>query len=156
MPHQCLKCGKSYPEGTAQILKGCQECGGTKFFYTKKPLDDQKRKKIQKETEQNTESIMEHLLQGNLDNTQDADSRPWLQVKPRKVQEIMNEVAQQKKEVTQSLSQEDRIESISVKDLGEYDINIKKLLQEESVIVQKDGSYLIHLPSVFKEARKKK
>ena len=66
MPHQCLKCGKSYPEGTAQILKGCQECGGTKFFYTKKPLDDQKRKKIQKETEQNTESMIEHPLQGNL------------------------------------------------------------------------------------------
>lgn len=156
MPHQCLKCGKTYPEGTAQILKGCPDCGGTKFFYTKKPLDDQKRRKIQKETEKNTESIMEQLLQGTIDDAQDVDSRPWIQVKPRKVQEIIDEVAQQKKEISQSISEEERIESISIKDLGEYDINIKKLLQEESVIVQKDGSYLIHLPSIFKETRKKK
>ena len=40
MPHQCLKCGKIFEEGSAQLLKGCTECGGNRFFFTKEPLDE--------------------------------------------------------------------------------------------------------------------
>ncbi|MEA2055536.1 MAG: Zn-ribbon containing protein, partial [Candidatus Thermoplasmatota archaeon] len=27
MPHQCLKCGKIFEEGSTQLLKGCPDCG---------------------------------------------------------------------------------------------------------------------------------
>jgi uncharacterized protein len=35
MPHQCVRCNKSYPNGSKVILKGC-ECGGKFFFFVRK------------------------------------------------------------------------------------------------------------------------
>ncbi len=35
MPHQCVKCGEMYQDGSNDILKGCG-CGGKLFFYIKK------------------------------------------------------------------------------------------------------------------------
>lgn len=34
MPHQCVRCSKIYPDGSQELLKGC-ECGGRFFFYIK-------------------------------------------------------------------------------------------------------------------------
>ena len=34
MPHQCVRCNKLYPDGSQELLKGC-ECGGRFFFYVK-------------------------------------------------------------------------------------------------------------------------
>ncbi len=34
MPHQCVKCGKLYPAGCEELLKGCG-CGGRFFFFVK-------------------------------------------------------------------------------------------------------------------------
>jgi len=35
MPHQCVHCGEFYPAGSAELLTGCQKCGGHFFFYVK-------------------------------------------------------------------------------------------------------------------------
>lgn len=35
MPHKCIKCGREYPDGSTEILKGCASCGGKKFLYVK-------------------------------------------------------------------------------------------------------------------------
>lgn len=35
MPHQCVRCSKLYPDGSQELLKGC-ECGGRFFFFIKK------------------------------------------------------------------------------------------------------------------------
>ena len=59
MPHQCLKCGKVFEDGSADILKGCPVCGGKKFFYTKKPLSEKERKKLLEESEVELEAIEE-------------------------------------------------------------------------------------------------
>ena len=45
-------------------------------------------------------------------------------------------------------------ETIKIKTPGEYELDLKGLLEEEPIIIQKDGSYVIHLPSVFERARK--
>lgn len=34
MPHQCVRCNRLYPDGSQELLKGC-ECGGRFFFYVK-------------------------------------------------------------------------------------------------------------------------
>ncbi|MCK5301279.1 MAG: hypothetical protein KAJ21_05185, partial [Thermoplasmatales archaeon] len=39
---------------------------------------------------------------------------------------------------------------------GKYVIDIKGLLEEEPIIIQKDGTYTIHLPSIFKMLDKEK
>lgn len=33
MVHTCAKCGKVYPDSSAEILIGCSECGGKKFYF---------------------------------------------------------------------------------------------------------------------------
>ena len=43
MPHQCVKCGKFYTEGSNELLKGCV-CGGKFFFFVnQKHLDEAKK-----------------------------------------------------------------------------------------------------------------
>ena len=44
---------------------------------------------------------------------------------------------------------------ISIDEEGVYDIDVEKLLEKSPIIVQKDGSYVVHLPSVFKKGKKK-
>lgn len=57
MAHQCLKCGKSYPDGSPQILKGCEGCKGTRFFYTDAPLDASAREELAGRTEIDIERL---------------------------------------------------------------------------------------------------
>lgn len=35
MPHQCVHCGEFYPAGSAELLTGCNKCGGHFFFFVK-------------------------------------------------------------------------------------------------------------------------
>ncbi|MBN2422136.1 hypothetical protein JXB41_02825 [Candidatus Woesearchaeota archaeon] len=42
MPHQCVRCGKFYVDGSIDIVKGC-ECGAKLFFFVKQEhLDEMK------------------------------------------------------------------------------------------------------------------
>lgn len=40
MPHQCVRCGNFYDDGSNEILKGCK-CGGKLFFFVKKERMDE-------------------------------------------------------------------------------------------------------------------
>lgn len=33
MPHQCANCGRTFPDGSKEMLSGCPECGGNKFQF---------------------------------------------------------------------------------------------------------------------------
>jgi hypothetical protein len=35
MPHQCIRCGGVYPDGSDVLLKGCPVCGSRFFFFFK-------------------------------------------------------------------------------------------------------------------------
>ena len=68
MPHQCLKCGRIFEEGSSQLLKGCPDCEGNRFFYTKKPLNVEERDKMnQKVGKDANDTIMEILGEKNKD-----------------------------------------------------------------------------------------
>ncbi|MCD6383642.1 MAG: hypothetical protein J7L88_04200, partial [Thermoplasmata archaeon] len=43
---------------------------------------------------------------------------------------------------------------VTIVEQGVYEIDVKKLLEKSPIIVQKDGSYLIHLPSLFEMEEK--
>ena len=152
MSYKCLKCGKVFDEGSADILKGCPVCGGKKFFYTKEPLSEKEREKLLKESEVNLESIGE-IIKARVDEKREEE---WLRIEPRNIKELLKEIERKKDEVEKSISKEsDRVESISVEEQGEYNINLKKLMDDESIIIQKDGSYMIHLPSLLTKGREK-
>ncbi len=59
MPHQCVRCGTFYDDGSTEILKGCK-CSGKLFFFVKKEkleeiksaqisLSKQEKKQIEKD-----------------------------------------------------------------------------------------------------------
>lgn len=108
------------------MIEGCPECGGKSFYYTKKPLDEKKRKELLKEIEEET-------------------------IKGERIDEIIEEIKRKKeKAIKEAEKLKDRVESISVREVGEYEINVKRLMEEGSIIVYKDGAYFIYLPSLFR------
>ncbi len=127
MPHQCLKCGKIY-EDSKYVIDGCPNCGGKSFYYTKKPLDEKKRKEILEEIENK-----DFFLKGE------------------KLNDIMEEIRKRKEEAIREAEKlGKKVESINVKQIGEYEINVKRLIEEGTIIIYKEGAYYIYLPSLFK------
>ena len=178
MPHQCLKCGKVFEEGSAQLLKGCPECGGNRFFFTKQPLDEKERTVISEEVSKDiTTKVMDFIDENKevLDK-----SGKWIAVKPKELRKLMEkqQVTEEKQidtetketpdvlddEYRQSVLEklkseqesEDAPETIDIEKPGKYKIDIKGLLEQEPIIIQKDGTYTIHLPSIFKMIEKEK
>ncbi len=179
MPHQCLKCGKIFEEGSSQLLKGCPDCAGNRFFFTKEPLDEKERSIISNEVEQDITTKLIDLI-GDKNKDLVNKSGKWMSVKPKEIRKMIEE--QQNTDIIQkdhhSTEKEDILneeyrkavleklkaeqdtpetpETIDIKKPGEYKIDIKGLLEQEPIIIQKDGSYTIHLPSIFKMINKEK
>lgn len=50
---------------------------------------------------------------------------------------------------------EDHVDVIKIVETGVYEIDLEGLLGDSPIVVQKDGSYLIHLPSLFNKGKRK-
>jgi len=170
MPHQCLKCGHIFEEGSSQLLKGCPACGGNRFFFTKQPLNQTERDSISKEISQDlTTRIMELAIEKNKDTFKGTET--WIRLKPKDLRKIMeNQIEKEEPEKEMSLGEpisddkrkaiiekikaevdhSDTPETIGVEQPGKYNIDLKGLLEKEPIVIQKDGTYTIHLPSLFK------
>jgi uncharacterized protein len=62
MPHKCTKCGREYKDGSTEILKGCESCGGKKFLYVKEAeihKDVLEEKTIDEIAEESNEEVLE-------------------------------------------------------------------------------------------------
>ncbi len=178
MPHQCLKCGRVFEEGSQQLLKGCPNCGGNRFFFTKQPLDQHQRESISQKVEKDiTAKIMDALAEKHKDSAFNKSGK-WIPLKPKEIREILQDRIQTDGEestdsyeepiqpIQSSEDQNDRAEvidqikaevdeyqspeTIDIEKPGQYNIDLKGLLEKEPIIIQKDGTYTIHLPSVFK------
>lgn len=173
MPHQCLKCGKIFEEGSAQLLKGCPDCSGNRFFFTKEPLDEKQRAAITEEVGKDINSAIMNLMGSDGENLIEKQG-DWVKIKPKDVRKVIKKhltkekrMESEKKEDIDILTDDDyrsekieeiqaqsdysdKPETINIERPGSYKIDLKGLLEEEPIIIQKDGSYTIHLPSLFK------
>ena len=171
MPHQCLKCGKIFEEGSSTVLKGCPNCNGNRFFFTKEPLEDKERKAIYDKTSMDINLKILDIL--GIDKNDIIDNKgKWKTMKPGDVRKALKnqikedsnnkkieniEVENKKSIVKENLDSENKNpETINIEKPGKYVIDIKGLLEEEPIIIQKDGTYTIHLPSIFKMLDKEK
>ena len=178
MPHQCLKCGLVFEEGSAQLLKGCPDCGGNRFFFTKEPLDENERNKITEKVGKDINSAILELM-GDQGKDMVDPSGNWVKIKPKDKRKAKEKHVPEKKIVPEKKEDIDIItdddyrkaaiekveseiqesptpETINIEKPGKYNIDLKGLLEEEPIIIQKDGSYTIHLPSLFKMIDKEK
>jgi predicted nucleic acid-binding Zn-ribbon protein len=127
MPHKCTKCGREYKDGSTEILKGCASCGGKKFLYVK-------------EGELNKDVLEEK----SIEEIAEESHEEVLEVSELKA----------KKEVEMF----DRVETIRIVSPGSYELNLEKMAKtdERIVSVGKEGSYVIDLMSMAKDAPVKK
>jgi predicted nucleic acid-binding Zn-ribbon protein len=166
MPHQCLKCGKIFEEGSSTILKGCSNCNGNRFFFTKEPLDEKERKAIYNQTTNDINSKIMDILGIEKNDIIDKKGK-WITMKPNDVRKALKQHLKEETNIKQNKENIDlenkkdillekielenkNPETINIEKPGKYKIDIKGLLEEEPIIIQKDGSYTIHLPSIFK------
>ena len=172
MPHQCLKCGLVFEEGSAQLLKGCPDCGGNRFFFTKEPLNETQRNEITEKVGKDINTAIMELMGNQQEEVLDKSGN-WVKIKPQDVRKAMEKHLEDKKVVADSKENIEKItddeyrkeavekvedetektltpETIDIEKPGKYNIDLKGLLEEEPIIIQKDGSYTIHLPSIFK------
>ncbi len=56
MPHQCVRCGEMYEDGSQDILKGCT-CGAKMFFFVKKKDLEKSRQIVQQLSEEERHSM---------------------------------------------------------------------------------------------------
>jgi len=172
MPHQCLKCGKIFEEGSSSVLKGCPSCTGNRFFFTKEPLDDKEREAIYNQTSKDINSKILDIL--GIDKNDIIDKKgKWITMKPNDVRKalkqhlnvdsnknqndnIMEFENKKDAQLEKIETEHDNPETINIEKPGKYVIDIKGLLEEEPIIIQKDGTYTIHLPSIFKMLDKEK
>ncbi|HEV8359198.1 MAG TPA: Zn-ribbon containing protein [Candidatus Thermoplasmatota archaeon] len=93
MSHQCLQCGQSFPDGSAELLRGCPKCQGTRFFYTQAPVSQQERKALMAQANKDLKGILEELVKGGRGARPAYDDplwsqearRQWLQVDANKL-----------------------------------------------------------------------
>ncbi|MFH1591249.1 MAG: Zn-ribbon containing protein [archaeon] len=62
MPHQCVRCGLMYGDGSKEILSGCT-CGARLFFYIRKEKLEQAEQVQKKLTKKDKDQIESDVLE---------------------------------------------------------------------------------------------
>jgi len=135
MPHKCTRCENIFTDGAVEILNGCPNCGWNKFLYVREEpeappsdtvADDVKREPAKKFLKEIDDFLVDHGV------------------------EVKEKVEQE--------PDEDRIESVRIMGPGSYELNLDALLERKEIIMamKEDGTYMVHLPSVFDNKKTKR
>lgn len=127
MPHQCVRCGKIYDDGSNEILTGCTECGGKLFFFIRK----ESLKKAEELTKDLTEKDKKEI---------ESDIKALIDYDEKDEKPVVLD-----------------FESIRVLEPGKFEIDIVNLFKHEPVIYKlNEGKYFIDLPATFDSLKKRK
>jgi predicted nucleic acid-binding Zn-ribbon protein len=127
MPHKCTKCGREYPDGSTEILKGCGSCGGKKFLYIK-------------EAEIHKDVLEEKSIE---------------EIAEESKEEVLEVVAPKRKKEVEMFDRVETIRILSPGSY-ELNIEKMAQSDERIVSVGNEGSYIIDLMSMAKEPKKKR
>jgi len=158
-----------FPEGSREILKGCPSCGGTKFFFTKAPLSDGDLSRMRHSSEEEMRELVKKVLTDRsiLEPVPDTDDLPpgkgWVAVRPEELRTGYKTVDEFKRRGDDSFERtvprkKEKVvkrtpEVIRIVESGVYEIDLESLLRKSPIVIQKDGTYLIYLPSLFSGGR---
>jgi len=126
MPHQCVKCGALYSDGSKELLQGCSQCSGKFFFYIK-------QENIEK-AKQFTENLTE-------------------EDKQQMEKDVLDIVGEERKDDDQPIVLD--LEAIRVCGPGKYEIDLVDLFKGKPLVYRLDeGKYVIDIVSTFKAKEK--
>jgi len=153
VPHQCVHCGKLYPDASKELLTGCS-CGSHFFYFIKKEYYDKLNQIKEDSKEEQGKTLLSDIF------PEDEDVR---EIK-RKIEEIDNLDKEQKKkiesdvrEIIGAVEKEDTpvildLESIRVLKPGKFEIDVVNLFSQKRPLIYKleEGKYIIDLASTLK------
>ncbi len=145
MPHKCTRCESIFRDGAAIILNGCPKCGWNKFLYVKDEHTAPEKTGVPAGSIPEAASKFIKEVDDLLGNkSTPAELKP--QSKPES-KEIKPEVKPE--EIG------DRVESVRILSPGSYELNLESLLEREEIVMalKEDGTYIVHLPSVFQKKK---
>ena len=126
MPHQCVRCGKLYDEGSSVILSGCT-CGSKLFYFVRKEIvnDVKKDRTLMGLSAQDREKIEADIYQ------------------------IIGD------EVDKNIPVILDIESVKVLEPGKFELDIVNLFNKKQPIVYRleEGKYVIDLANSLNRTR---
>ena len=134
MPHQCVHCGKVYPDAAKELLLGCGGCGSHFFYFIKKEYYDKLNKKVEDEI------ILD--IQGKISEIDKLDK-----IKIEKdVRDIIG--ISEKEDIPVILD----LESIRILSPGKFEIDVVNLFNKKRPLIYKleEGKYIIDLASTLK------
>jgi len=133
MPHQCVHCGKVYPDAAKELLSGCS-CSSHFFYFIKKEYYDKINKKIEDE--------LTSEIQGKLKEINQLDKEKM----EKDVREIIGISEQEELPVILDL------ESIRVIGPGKFELDVVNLFNKRRPLIYKldEGKYIIDLASTLK------
>lgn len=139
MSHKCTRCGEIFVDGAAVILSGCPSCGWNKFLYVKGPDEEQP---------------VPEAAGSEVPDEAHKQETPAEKL----IKEIDEIIGIEKQERTVVEEDGDRVESVRILGPGSYELNLDSLLQRKEIVmaIKEDGTYALHLPSVFKAEKKDK
>jgi predicted nucleic acid-binding Zn-ribbon protein len=122
-------------DGAAIILNGCPKCGWNKFLYVKgeepvPPSEPGETPAIPPAASKFIKEVDELL--GSMTQP---ESKAKSETKPQEIGE--------------------RVESVRILSPGSYELNLESLLERDEIVMalKEDGTYLVHLPSIFQKKK---
>ncbi|AKB30523.1 Zn-ribbon containing protein [Methanosarcina siciliae T4/M] len=140
MPHRCTRCGTIFEDGDSVILSGCPNCGWNKFLYVKKePEGLENQRPALEEQKLDLEASLDEVVR-NIDEALASE-----------------EEDREQQPEHESKTDEERVESVRILGPGSYELNLDSLLERKELVmaIREEGSYALHLPSVFNQQKEK-
>jgi predicted nucleic acid-binding Zn-ribbon protein len=134
MPHQCVHCGKVYPDAAPELLMGCSGCKSHFFYFIKKEYYDKLNKKVEDEV---VNEIQEKI------NEIDKLDKEKIEQDVRDIIGIT-----EKEDIPVILD----LESIRILGPGKFEIDVVNLFNKKRPLIYKleEGKYIIDLASTLK------
>ncbi|MGV8151535.1 MAG: Zn-ribbon domain-containing protein [Candidatus Nanoarchaeia archaeon] len=123
MPHQCVHCGKIYPDASRELLEGCS-CGSRFFYYVRKEKIEELKNKTQE------------LELGESDK--------------KAIEKDLREITGLDEDLEQPVVLD--LESIRALGPGKFEIDIVNLFSKNRPLIYKisEGKYIIDLAKTLK------
>lgn len=151
MPHKCTRCGSIFIDGASVILSGCPSCGWNKFLYVK---DEELEEPVTEESEIKDE----HTVIDETSSSEKADEASPDKSSEPIIREIDDMLGIEKKKPSVAEEEGERVESVRILGPGSYELNLDSLLDRKEIVmaIKEDGTYALHLGSVFTKDKKDK
>lgn len=155
MPHQCTACGRTFPDGSKQMLAGCPKCGGNKFQFLPGGAAESEHEPVE-------DDIVEAPAEPTIEDRAQATARSAFVTEdelpegpPEKSPPAEDPVEAGDPPDLSELRKElnEQFESIKILQPGEYELNLMELYDRDEYIValEEDGRYVIDVPSAWRE-----